>query len=168
MPPATVVSEPPSPAAMPGKELPIEPLTDRPASNGSASPAASSAPAPEVKSELAAIAAPKAAAALTPPHFEVAYLNNPKPPYPAAARRFKLEGTVILRVMVKASGAPETVELARSSGASALDDAALIAVKGWRFVPARQGDTPIDHWVDVPMRFRLVDADDIRSQNSFT
>lgn len=126
------------------------------ANDSNAEPTA--APA-EVRSELAAVAPAKSSeASLTPPHFDVAYLNNPKPAYPAAARRFNLEGTVILRVMVKASGLPETVRIGQSSGAGVLDEAALAAVKGWRFVPARQGDTPIDHWVEVPMRFRLTSA----------
>lgn len=66
----------------------------------------------------------------------------------------------MLRVMVKASGAPETVALRQSSGTAILDEAALAAVKGWRFVPAHQGDQAIDHWVDVPIRFRLVDTGD--------
>jgi protein TonB len=36
-----------------------------------------------------------------------------------------------------------------------LDEAAMNAVKHWSFVPARQGDTPIPAWVDVPILFRL-------------
>jgi protein TonB len=36
-----------------------------------------------------------------------------------------------------------------------LDDAARLAVSNWRFVPARQGDTPVTAWVVVPVRFAL-------------
>lgn len=102
----------------------------------------------------------EAAGPVVPPHFDVAYLENPKPAYPLAARRLKLEGVVVLRVLVKASGMPETVVLGQSSGVAVLDEAARAAVEGWRFVPAHQGELAIDHWVDVPIRFRLVEAGD--------
>jgi protein TonB len=36
-----------------------------------------------------------------------------------------------------------------------LDEAALKAVQGWSFVPARRGSTPFATEVDVPVRFRL-------------
>jgi periplasmic protein TonB len=94
---------------------------------------------------------------LVGPTFDAAYLKNPKPLYPPVARRMKLEGTVILQVLVSAEGKPELVHLAKSSGSSVLDQAALTAVQGWSFVPARQGNNSISAWVDVPLRFRLVD-----------
>jgi protein TonB len=47
------------------------------------------------------------------------------------------------------------VEIRTSSGVERLDRAALDAVRRWRFVPARQGDTPVDAWVLVPIRFSL-------------
>ena len=91
------------------------------------------------------------------PVFDAAYLKNPKPPYPPIARRMKLEGTVIVQVLVSSEGKPEIVRLGKSSGSSVLDQAALTAVQNWSFVPARQGNNPISAWVDVPLRFRLVD-----------
>ncbi len=94
---------------------------------------------------------------LVDPVFNAAYLKNPKPPYPSIARRMKLEGTVILQVLVSSEGKPEIVHLGKSSGSSVLDQAALTTVQGWSFVPARQGNIPISAWVDVPLRFRLVD-----------
>lgn len=87
--------------------------------------------------------------------YDVATLNNPKPPYPLAARRHGAQGRVILSVQVSASGASHTVLLKRSSGHAVLDDAALQTVRRWRFVPARRGDTPVESWVDVPIIFRL-------------
>jgi protein TonB len=50
------------------------------------------------------------------------------------------------------------VELDKSSGSTTLDGAALEAVKGWRFSPARKGNEPIEDWVRVPIVFRLQDA----------
>ena len=84
-----------------------------------------------------------------------AYLSNPAPGYPDAARRQRQEGTVSLRVLVSASGEASQVVLAGSSGVSSLDQAALRAVRRWRFKPARQNGQPIRAWVRVPVRFKL-------------
>ncbi len=116
-------------------------------------PAAEVPPAPVVVAIVPSL--PARALAVEPPHFDVAYLNNPRPAYPPQARRMGLEGLVILRVQVSAQGLPEQVVLAQTSGIPLLDEAAQRAVQGWKFVPARRGDTPIAHVVDVPLRFQL-------------
>lgn len=89
------------------------------------------------------------------PIFDADYLNNPIPPYPPAARKLKLQGTVVVRVLVNPLGKAEIVQVEKSSGVSILDGAALKAVKEWFFVPAREGNNPVSAWVDVPIRFRL-------------
>jgi len=91
----------------------------------------------------------------TPPRFQANYLANSPPAYPLRARRDGIEGTVMLKVMVTASGAPGRVEIEKSSGSAALDHAALDAVKAWRFVPARRGEQAVDAWIRVPVEFRL-------------
>lgn len=93
--------------------------------------------------------------ASTPPAFNAAYLRNPPPRYPPAARRNGDEGQVMLKVLVNIEGAPVRVELDQSSGSSLLDGAALEAVRGWRFVPARRGVQNVEGWVRVPLVFRL-------------
>jgi protein TonB len=45
--------------------------------------------------------------------------------------------------------------LRRSSGHPRLDEAALDAVRRWRYVPARRGDEPIPFWYVQPVDFRL-------------
>lgn len=87
--------------------------------------------------------------------YDVAALNNPKPPYPLAARRHGAQGRVLLSVQVGADGTSHEVLLKRSSGHAVLDDAALQTVRRWRFVPAHRGDSPVESWVDVPILFRL-------------
>jgi protein TonB len=89
------------------------------------------------------------------PSYDAAYLSNPAPQYPAAARFLKLQGTATLRVLVTPEGRPKTIKLEKTSGARILDNAALDAVQHWLFVPARRGDKPIAAEVDVPVRFRL-------------
>jgi len=89
------------------------------------------------------------------PSYDAAYLSNPVPPYPAAARRLKLQGTVTVRVLVTPDGHPKSVRLEKTSGVRLLDDAAVEAVQHWSFVPARRGDKPVAAEVDVPVRFKL-------------
>jgi len=93
---------------------------------------------------------------VTPPQFGAAYLNNPKPEYPAFARRMRMEGMVMLKVLVSPLGTALKVEVAHSSGYEILDNAAAGAVRNWRFVPARHGDSPVDEWVQVPVAFSLI------------
>jgi protein TonB len=120
------------------------------------SPVAEALPVPVVVAKApAVVAATHHADAVEPPHFNVAYLNNPRPAYPPIARKLGLEGLVLLRVDVTATGAPEKIVVAQTSGASLLDEAAMKAVQGWTFVPARRGDTAIAHPVEVPIRFQL-------------
>lgn len=83
------------------------------------------------------------------------YLKNPRPAYPARARREGWEGTTLLRVLVQPSGKPSTIQVQKSSGREILDEAAANAVKKWTFVPATQGGKPIAGWVTVPIVFRL-------------
>ncbi|MCC0523581.1 energy transducer TonB, partial [Pseudomonas aeruginosa] len=100
--------------------------------------------------------APAAAPApLTPPSANAGYLHNPAPEYPALAMRRGWEGTVLLRVHVLASGSPSEIQVQKSSGREALDQAAVKAVKRWSFVPAKRGDKAEDGWVSVPIDFKL-------------
>ena len=96
-----------------------------------------------------------APATVTAARFDAAYLNNPRPGYPALSRRLREEGQVTLRVLVSPNGQPAQVELRSSSGSERLDRAARDAVARWRFVPARRGDTAIESWVLVPIVFKL-------------
>lgn len=83
------------------------------------------------------------------------YLLNPEPKYPEAARRRGIEGVVLLDVLVLADGTAGSVLLARTSGSALLDDAAIEAVRPWRFRPAMRAGVPVDSTVSIPIRFRL-------------
>jgi protein TonB len=112
-----------------------------------------------VAPQPAPVAAPavqaSVAAPITAARFDADYLQNPKPVYPAMSRRLGEEGKVVLRVRVSVQGQPLTVEVNKSSGFPRLDDAARLAVERWRFVPARQGNEPIEASVLVPLNFTL-------------
>ena len=89
------------------------------------------------------------------PDYRAAYLDNPQPEYPLAARRMGWQGRVVLNVEVLADGTPGEVAVQQSSGREMLDNAALRAVRGWRFVPARQGGYNVVQRFMVPVRFNL-------------
>lgn len=100
-------------------------------------------------------AAPSPETVRTPPRWDAAYLDNPPPRYPVVARQLGWEGTVILRVEVLDSGRAGHIQLAHSSGYDSLDQAAVNAVRQWRFVPARVGGQAVNEWVEVPVAYRL-------------
>lgn len=87
-----------------------------------------------------------------------AYLHNPKPEYPPLARRRQWEGRVILKVRVLAAGTVAAISVETSSGHEILDEAALEAVRRWRFVPAKRGGQAVDSVVNVPINFNLLDS----------
>ncbi len=90
-----------------------------------------------------------------PPLFDAAYLQNPQPDYPLFARKRNQQGTVLLRVQVSIDGKADSVNIAKSSGITALDEAAQKTVKQWRFVPAHRGELAVSAWVVVPIMFKL-------------
>lgn len=90
------------------------------------------------------------------PVFDATYLNNPAPDYPASAKKRSIQGKVLLDVVVKTDGTPAKVTISRSSGSSTLDEAALDAVKQWRFIPARRSGQLIQANVIVPVEFKII------------
>lgn len=110
--------------------------------------------APEVV-EAESVPPPEPEPVIEPPRFGVAYLNNPPPAYPALSRRIGEEGRVVLRVLVGVNGKPESVEVESGSGSRRLDDAALEAVRKWKFIPARRNNEAVSAYVLVPVKFSL-------------
>ena len=83
------------------------------------------------------------------------YYQNPSPEYPELAKQMRQEGLVMLAVDVDREGIPIQVEIKKSSGFRLLDQAALKAVRHWKFQPGRIGVFPVESEVRVPVRFRL-------------
>lgn len=111
-------------------------------------------PAPSAPAAEPAAPAP-AADVVTVPTYDAAYLHNPKPNYPLAARKRGIEGQVLLRAEIQPDGQSSRIELKRSSGSDMLDQAALQAVKTWRFEPARRNNRSVLAWVEIPITFKL-------------
>jgi protein TonB len=140
--PATEDKPLPIASAPPILSLPPEPAPSAP-------PAVTVAPAP-----------PEPTRVVTPPppprvRTDAAYLHNPSPAYPMAARRRGDQGTVAVKVLVSADGFPANVSLEKTSGYPALDEAALNAVRTWRFVPAREGGQAVEALYIVPVVYKL-------------
>lgn len=100
-------------------------------------------------------AADPAPARIELPDSGAAYLDNPRPPYPALSRRLGEQGRVVLRVWVEADGRPGRIELRSGSGFERLDRAALQTVQRWRFLPGKKAGVPEAMWVEVPLQFVL-------------
>src|SRR5574337_83099 len=83
------------------------------------------------------------------------YGINPLPKYPLVAREKGYEGTVYLRVLVRADGRVERLTVDRSSGYEILDRAAIDSVKDWAFFPAKKGGKSVESWVLLPVKFAL-------------
>lgn len=135
----------PTPKPEPVREVAPEPVQQ-------AAPAAPTSPAPPVQQ---ATPAPEAPAPVTPPRTDATHLNNPAPQYPALSRRLGEQGRVMLDVYILPDGSVGEIKLNRSSGFPRLDNAALQAVKTWKYVPAKRGDKPIPFWYVQPVSFVL-------------
>jgi len=80
---------------------------------------------------------------------------NPPPIYPPRARAENIEGLVLLSLRIGIDGRVKFLEVANSSGHAILDAAAIRAVRGWRFEPARREGQPASWSGKLPVRFTL-------------
>ena len=98
------------------------------------------------------VAIPAAPVEILHPKFR----EPPEPAaYPPKALALNQQGAVLVRARIDCDGNPENVELARGSGFPMLDEAALVAVRRWRFVPARIDGVAVVATVQVPVVFHL-------------
>ena len=81
--------------------------------------------------------------------------SNPKPVYPSMAKRYGEQGTVMLRVFVKADGTAGQVEITSSSGYPILDESARTTIQRWRFHPATIDGKAVSHWYPLSYTFKL-------------
>jgi protein TonB len=110
---------------------------------------------PSVNLPLPAPVTGNSSAATLSPRSDATYLYRPEPNYPRAAHRRGEQGTVMVRVLVSATGIAQTVALEKSSGFASLDQAALAHVSQCRFVPAQQDGHAVQALYKVPVVFKL-------------
>jgi TonB family protein len=87
---------------------------------------------------------------ITPP----ALVKEVRPDYPEAARRQRIEGDVVLEIVVRRDGTVGDVRVLSGLG-HGLDEQAVRAVRQWRFRPAERRGQPVDVLVEVAVEFKL-------------
>lgn len=88
-------------------------------------------------------------------------VHAPPPRYPRESRRQREQGTVILRILLDTDGGVAEIGIARSSGHRRLDQAALDAVKKWRWQPAIRQGVPVQvrGSVEIPFVISGISSD---------
>jgi periplasmic protein TonB len=76
-----------------------------------------------------------------------------KPTYTNTALAQKIQGTVVLELIVRANGRPSDIRIVRSLDPGGLDEQAIIAASQWRFEPGRLSGKPVDVIVTVMLDF---------------
>jgi periplasmic protein TonB len=154
---ATPIATPPSlPSLTPQAQPPaLQPSPNQTATNPNTplttTPATASA---TITATSPATTSPAPAKVELPTHV-AAYLQNPKPDYPALSVRRGEQGQVVLNVLIGVEGKAQKAEIVKSSGFERLDAAALATVLRWRYVPGKRGGVPEEMWFKVPLAFVL-------------
>ena len=158
-PPVEKPTPPPEPPPMPLPPPPPEAMTlptpaPTPVQSAPAPPLPAFTPAPPAPSPPA----PRSVAA--PPSKYVDILKpfiqtQAEPDYPRSALRLHQEGNVTLGLYINELGTLDKVEVVKSSGYPALDDAAVEAMKQSTFHPAYQGATPVPSHAEITINFQL-------------
>jgi protein TonB len=86
----------------------------------------------------------------------VALAGRLQPAYPEGARRFGLEGVVVLRALITKTGDVESIEVVRETRPGlGFGAAAAEAVSTWRYRPGRLDGRPVAVMLTVVVDFRL-------------
>jgi TonB family protein len=81
-------------------------------------------------------------------------IYKPEPAYSEEARKAKYQGTVVLWIVVDASGGVTDCKVVKPLGLG-LDEKAVETVRTWKFKPALRNGTPVPVRVMVEVSFRL-------------
>ena len=145
-------SPPPTPQPQPPA---LQPSPNQTATNPNAQLTTTPATASVTITATSPAATSPAPAKVELPTHVAAYLQNPKPDYPALRVRRGEQGQVVLNVLIGIDGKAQKTEIAKSSGFERLDAAALATVQRWRYVPGKRGGVPEEMWFKVPLAFVL-------------
>ncbi len=77
------------------------------------------------------------------------------PAYPPRARARGVTGKVVLGLLIDASGRVLKVKVLEADPSGVFDQAAMDAVRGWRFEPARYQTQAVKVWARQTVRFKL-------------
>ncbi len=82
-------------------------------------------------------------------------LEHTPPVYPEKFLLGKEDASVLLRLRINEAGNVVGASVLKTSGDTALDQAALVAVKDWKYSPALQGGKPVPIAIQQEVRFSL-------------
>jgi TonB family protein len=97
---------------------------------------------------------PKKRPGAGPPQSPVEILFKPKPEYSDEARKLKLEGEVLVRVLFTSGGDVRVLDIVRGLG-HGLDETAVRAAQQIKFKPALRDGHPVDSTATVHILFQL-------------
>ncbi len=83
-----------------------------------------------------------------------AAITRVEPNYSKQALKAKLQGTVLIQIVIDEAGLPTNVKVVRSLGLG-LDEKAIEAVKQWRFSPAMKDGRPVAVFATIEVNFQL-------------
>ena len=81
-------------------------------------------------------------------------LSHREPEFTPLARQLHYDGTTVLSMIVNESGSTEDIQVLRPAGFG-LDDAAVQAVKTWKFDPGTRDGKPVKTIVEVETTYKL-------------
>ena len=88
---------------------------------------------------------------VTPPVL----VQRAEPRYPEASRRARKEGQVVIEAVITERGEVISPRVVQSTADSTLNEAALQAVRQWRYQPARVRGQPARVYLTLQVTFRL-------------
>src|SRR6185312_14214386 len=81
-------------------------------------------------------------------------VHHVNPEYTDQARKAKLNGTVVLSLIVGTDGVPKSIKVIRPLGMG-LDENAVAAVQQWRFEPGTKDGVPVPVGLTAEVSYRL-------------
>jgi len=80
--------------------------------------------------------------------------SRPPLEYPAEAAKNGIKGYVVINILIGKDGSVEIAKVLESQPAGVFDNAALNAVRSWRFSPAMYKAKPVKMWAKQKIRFQ--------------
>jgi TonB family protein len=81
-------------------------------------------------------------------------ISQVRPSYTPSALDRRVQGSVVLEVVVTTTGVPSEIRVVRSLDAE-LDDEAIKAVRAWKFIPGQMSGTPVPVLVTIVLDFTI-------------
>jgi TonB family protein len=78
-----------------------------------------------------------------------------EPQYSEDARKHKLQGSILVSLVIDATGAPTEIAILRPLGMG-LDEKAIEAISQWRFTPGQKNGAPVPVVSQIEMTFHLL------------